>query len=31
MTAGNHFGGFLGLFERQACAGKINTWTARDQ
>lgn len=31
MTAGNNFGGFLGFFERQACPGKINTWTARDQ
>jgi hypothetical protein len=31
MTAGNNFGGFLGFGERQACPGKINTWTAQDQ
>lgn len=31
MTAGDNFGGFLGIGMRQACPGKINTWTARDQ
>lgn len=31
LTAGENFGGFLGIGMRQAKPGKINTWTARDQ